>query len=325
MDTNAGLPRKTGKGGIPAMLYGLVDLGANSIRLSIYRVEGGRVVPLISKKETAGISAYVEGGALSRAGIDKACQVLSSFRAILENFEIEEMHVFATASLRNITNTEEAVERIHKYMGIRVDVLSGAEEARLDYAGASHGAGIHDGILVDIGGGSTELTEFAGGKVVSAASMPLGSLNMYLKNAQTGLIPGKIAMRAVRADVCAQLDQLAFVRDEYPTIYGVGGTIRATARLANDLFGLSADNREITYDNLRDVLRLFRESKRVALQSLLRTAPERVHTLIPGMTILKTVAKRFGGDVIVVSGYGVREGYLYERVLGGKADAVADE
>ena len=131
-------------------------------------------------------------------------------------------------------------------------------------------------------------------------------------------------MRAVRADVCAEMDKLAFVREKYAAICGVGGTIRAAARLANDLFGLSADNREITYENLRDILRLFRKSKQLALQSLLRTAPERVHTLIPGMTILKTVAKRFGSDVIVVSGYGVREGYLYERVLGGKTDAAAD-
>jgi exopolyphosphatase/guanosine-5'-triphosphate,3'-diphosphate pyrophosphatase len=306
------------------MLCGLVDLGANSIRLSIYRVEGERVAPLISKKETTGLSAYVEEGALSMAGIDKACHVLSCFRAILENFGISEMRVFATASLRNIANTREAVERIFQSTGIRVDVLSGADEARLDYAGASRGAGIRDGILVDIGGGSTELTEFFEGSVVSAASMPVGSLNIYLKNARHGLIPGKVALRAIQAEVCAELDKLAFSRDEYPMIYGVGGTIRATARLANDLYGRDAENREITCDNLRGMLRLFRESKQAALQAILRTAPERVHTLVPGMTILKTIAKRFGGDAIVVSDCGVREGYLYERVLGGKVDAVAD-
>lgn len=303
------------------MLYGLVDLGANSIRLSIYRAEGANVVPLISKKETAGLSAYVAGGALSKEGIARACQVLSGFRAILENFGIDEMRVFATASLRNITNTEEAVERIFKSTGVRVDVLSGGDEARLDYAGASRGAGIRDGVLIDIGGGSTELTEFSEGTVISAASMPIGSLNMYVKNAQSGLIPGKVVQRLIQTDVCQELDKLSFVCGEYPRIYGVGGTIRATAKLANDLFGLDSENREIAYGNLRDILRLFRESKQVALESILRTAPERVHTLVPGMTILKTVAKRFCGDVIVVSGYGVREGYLYERVLGGKVDA----
>ncbi len=306
------------------MLYGLVDLGANSVRLSIYRVEGMRVVPLISKKETAGLSAYVQGGALSRGGMARACQVLTEFRGILENFGIGEMHVFATASLRNITNTEEAVARIAKSTGIVVDVLSGADEARLDYAGASHGAGIRDGILVDIGGGSTELTEFSQGNVISAASMPVGSLNMYVKNAQTGLIPDKVSARAIRADVCAELDKLIFVCGEYPRIYGVGGTIRATAKLANALFDLSNDNREISYGNLKDILRLFRESKRIALDSILRVAPERVHTLVPGMTILKTVMKRFSGDVVLVSGYGVREGYLYERVLGGRVDAAGD-
>jgi exopolyphosphatase/guanosine-5'-triphosphate,3'-diphosphate pyrophosphatase len=306
------------------MLYGLVDLGANSVRLSVYRVEGAQVVPLISKKETAGLSAYVQDGALSRAGMARACQVLAEFRAILENFGIGEMHVFATASLRNITNTEEAVARIARSTGIAVDVLSGADEARLDYAGASRGAGIRDGILVDIGGGSTELTEFSRGTVISAASMPVGSLNMYVKNAQNGLIPGKVSARAIRTDVCAELDKLTFVCGEYPRIYGVGGTIRATAKLANALFDLSDDNREISFGNLKDILRLFRESKRIALESILRVAPERVHTLVPGMTILKTVMKRFSGDVILVSGYGVREGYLYERVLGGKVDAAGD-
>ncbi len=321
MDKTAALPRSLIKGGIPLMLYGIVDLGANSIRLSIYRAENSRVVPLISKKETAGLSAYVVEGALSAKGIDVACQVLAGFRTILTNFGVEEMHVFATASLRNITNTEEAVEKIYKSIGIRVDVLSGGDEARLDYAGASHGAGIEDGILVDIGGGSTELTEFSKGTVISAASMPVGSLNMYVKNAQTGLIPGKVGTRAIRADVSVELDKLSFVCGEYPTIYGVGGTIRATAKLANAMFELAPGNREITYDHLRDILRLFRGSKRLALDSILRVAPERVHTLIPGMTILKTVAKRFGGNVVVVSGYGVREGYLYERVLGGKVDA----
>lgn len=306
------------------MLYGLVDLGANSVRLSIYRVENARVVPLISKKETAGLSAYVQGGALSRAGMARACQVLAEFRAILENFGIGEMHVFATASLRNITNTEEAVARIARSTGIVVDVLSGADEARLDYAGASHGAGIRDGILVDIGGGSTELTEFSQGTVISAASMPVGSLNMYVKNTQSGLIPGKVSARAIRTDVCAELDKLSFICGEYPRIYGVGGTIRATAKLANALFDLSNDNHEISYDNLKDILRLFRESKRIALDSILRVAPERVHTLVPGMTILKTVMKRFSGDLVLVSGYGVREGYLYERVLGGRVDAAGD-
>lgn len=306
------------------MLYGIVDLGANSIRLSIYRTEGARVVPLISKKETAGLSAYVVGGALSKAGVEKACQVLSEFRAILENFGIGEMRVFATASLRNIINTEEAVKGVFDKTGIRVDVLSGADEAKLDYAGALRGADISDGILIDIGGGSTELTEFQKGRVVSAASMPVGSLNLYLKNVQGGLIPGKAARRAIRADICGELEKLSFVRSDYPALYGVGGTIRAAAKLANDLFGLGGGNREISYDNLRDILRLFRESKQLALQAMLKVAPERVHTLIPGMTILKTVAKRFDGDVILVGGYGVREGYLYERVLGGKVDASAD-
>lgn len=118
------------------MNYAVVDLGSNTIRLSLYSAApGGGFRLLFSEKETAGIAGYISGGVLAPEGIGKAAQVLLDFRALLENLGEKEMHVFATASLRNIRNTEEAVEQIRAATGVGEDVISGELEARLGYYG----------------------------------------------------------------------------------------------------------------------------------------------------------------------------------------------
>ena len=117
--------------------YAIVDLGSNTIRLSVYRIlpEGNDEL-LFSKKEMAGLVNYIIDGVLSSEGILRACSILMKFCELLGQFRIKEMHVFATASPRNIRNTEEAVQTIHRVVGIDVEVLSGSLEAELGYYGA---------------------------------------------------------------------------------------------------------------------------------------------------------------------------------------------
>lgn len=82
---------------------GIADVGSNTMRLSIYQYDETGFRLLLNKKEMAGLAGYVRSGALSEGGILVACRVLTSFRDLLANLGIEELHVFATASLRNIT------------------------------------------------------------------------------------------------------------------------------------------------------------------------------------------------------------------------------
>lgn len=95
------------------MKYAIVDLGSNTIRLSVYlSLEDGGFRLLFSEKEMAGLAGYIKKGIMSQEGIEKACAVLQDFQVLLAQFGMEEMHVFATAPLRNIQNTDEAVEQI---------------------------------------------------------------------------------------------------------------------------------------------------------------------------------------------------------------------
>ena len=161
------------------MTYGVIDVGSNTIRLVIYELKENRIESLFSNKNTAGLIGYVNDGELSRKGIRKACDVLNSLQKVAAHAQVEKLYVFATASLRNIANTKEAVEEIEKETGLDIDVISGHDEAVLDFEGAAHAQKLKDGVMVDIGGGSTEVVAFADGKITDAVSLEFGSLSMY--------------------------------------------------------------------------------------------------------------------------------------------------
>ena len=88
-------------------MYGVIDIGSNTIRLCIYEAAGGDINLLFNNKNTAGLAGYVKNGALTQKGIKKACSVLKQYKATVKNLPVEKLFVFATASLRNITNTDE--------------------------------------------------------------------------------------------------------------------------------------------------------------------------------------------------------------------------
>ncbi|MBD3108458.1 phosphatase [Bacillus sp. AGMB 02131] len=297
------------------MIYGIVDVGSNTIRLTIYQYENGELSSLLHKKTMAGLAGYVEQGEMSQKGIEKACEIVSEYKEILNNFSICNLNVFATASLRNIVNTNEVVRTIRELTGVHVDVISGEEEAQLDFIGATHVINMQDGLLVDIGGGSTELVSYRRGQIVTAVSMPIGSLSLFTKHVSK-LLPKKSEKHAIVEEIRFELDKL-FEFDEnelFQEICGVGGTIRAACKLNNDLLGSEARN-SIDCKHLGKMLKILNKRKKDTYRRILRVVPDRIHTIIPGMLILNEIATYFGSEVIRISNYGVREGYLYSKVL----------
>ena len=89
------------------MLYSIIDVGSNSIRMTIFRHENDTLDMLMNKKSMAGLAGYVEKGALNEAGIKKCCEEIRSFVNLAQNLECSHISIIATASLRNISNLEE--------------------------------------------------------------------------------------------------------------------------------------------------------------------------------------------------------------------------
>lgn len=298
------------------MKCGIVDVGSNTIRLSIYHWEGQKFKLLMNKKEMAGLAGYIKNGLLSDSGILVACRVLAGFKALLNNFNIADLHVFGTASLRNIVNTEEALETIEAVTGVKVEVLSGADEAAFSFLGATVGGGAPgSGLLADVGGGSTELVAYRDGVITSGCSLPMGSLSLFTKHV-SGLFPTKEERKAIRAEVEEELEKAKTAGLRCGHLTGVGGTFRAAAKLCNDLSGTDPDNKVIPADEIHALYKGLKKSDRDTLRQILRSVPDRVHTILPGLAILKEILDAYQVSTVTVSACGVREGYLLRRVMG---------
>ena len=296
---------------------GIVDVGSNTIRLSIYQWEGRNFKLLLNKKEMAGLAGYIKNGVLSDSGILVACRVLSGFKALLANFSIDRLYVFGTASLRNIVNTEEAVDTIQAVTGLGVEVLSGADEAAFSFLGATVGGGAPDsGLLADVGGGSTELVAYQDGGITWGCSLPMGSLSLFTKHV-SGLFPTKEERKTIKGQVREELDKARAAGTVCPHLTGVGGTFRAAAKLCNDLSGADPDNRLIPAGEIHQLYKDLKKGDQDTLRQILKSVPDRVHTILPGLTILTGILNAYQVETVSVSACGVREGYLLRRVIGG--------
>lgn len=302
-------------------MYAIIDIGSNTIRLAIYKVENNRATLLLNKKISAGLASYVKNGEMTAVGIDKACDSLAKFQFLLNHFQIEHRYAFATAALRNAANSASAVAEISKRAGIPITVLSGDEEATLDFVGASSVLQTESGLLIDIGGASTELVVYAQKKIQRTYSLPLGSLNTY-DQFVTHLLPDRRERKLIKAAVLQSLEKNTDLYGEtFASVCGVGGTIRATRKLNNVLFNLPLDTNEIKAPNIKKMIKLLENDEDDDLISgetldlLLKVVPDRIRTILPGMIIFNVLLKQFQSEIIVVSDAGVREGYLYGRIL----------
>lgn len=296
------------------MLYGIIDVGSNTIRLNIYSYSEQQVQSLLHKKTMAGLAGYITDGYLSEKGMKIACKTLNAYKDILLNFNITNIHVFATASLRNIINTDEVVRNIHEETGLSVDVISGEEEATLGYNGAAVHSNIDTGLFIDIGGGSTELVSFEDRKITRAVSLPIGSLSMYSKHVKK-LFPKKEESEAIKQNVLDELHKLGSRHNlQSAGICGVGGTIRAAKKLHDNLFPEQSEQL-LQIQNVKTLIEHLHKADKKMLRRVLQTIPDRVHTIMPGLIILQLIAEHYGSQTITVSPTGVREGYLYSKVL----------
>lgn len=304
---------------------GVIDLGSNSVRLVIYEAKRDPAAPkpfhtLVDEKKMAGLSAYVVDGRFDEAGIARASAILSEHLKIARNLSCDRVDIFATAVLRNCDNTEAAVGAIEAAIGAPVRVLSAAEEAHLGWAGARIGQTLGRGTLIDIGGGSTEITALDGQGQPrrgdrAGISLPQGSVSSYAQF--VALVLPDAAERGAIADAFgARLDGLAdapFYRAEH--LYGIGGSVRAIAKMQAQALAVPPKPPVVTRAHLDALFDLLERDEGAFAHAAVKACPDRVHTLVPGMIIARTLMEALGSTDIAVCKHGIREGYLMEYLI----------
>ena len=303
------------------MKYAVIDLGSNTIRLVVYEETNAEFHALFTQKFTAGLAAYLQDGMMTPEGIRLICTTLQRCKMLLKEFTPCPTLAFSTAPLRNIRNTQEAIDQIYAETGYSVDVLTGLEEAYLDYYGVQRELPVESGLLFDIGGGSTEVLTFAHDGTGVIESVPIGSLNLSKKHIAK-LFPDKKERDAIRLQVQKSLKRHKLNHlPPYETICGIGGTARTVLQLLQAMNVILPAQRTFTAEQFRKLKKFLWKKDSAVMELLTQYCPDRLHTIFSGILILETLILQSRCTTVYVCKYGVREGYLRRYLMQQKKSA----
>lgn len=303
------------------MKYAVIDLGSNTIRLVVYEETNAEFHALFTQKFTAGLAAYLQDGMMTPEGIRLICTTLQRCKMLLKEFTPCTTLAFSTAPLRNIRNTQEAIDQIYAETGYSVDVLTGLEEAYLDYYGVQRELPVESGLLFDIGGGSTEILTFAHDGTGVIESVPIGSLNLSKKHIAK-LFPDKKEWDAIRLQVQKSLKRHKLNHlPPYETLCGIGGTARTVLQLLQAMKVILPAQRTFTAEQFRKLKKFLWKKDSAAMELLTQYCPDRLHTIFSGILILETLILQSRCTTVYVCKYGVREGYLRRYLMQQKKSA----
>ena len=310
--------KKKNKGGCMAAkteVWGIVDMGSNTIRLCVYlaRLGDRTYKKLLDARETVGLSSYVEDGVMSKEGVKAASKALKKLLRTADLVGCKRTFVFATAAIRNCTNSDEVVSIIQNRACTKIEVLPGKEEARLSVKGACETIDLRSGLFFDIGGGSTELAVLEDGHYEGGISLPFGSLSTWHEFVRD-LTPSPEELDQVGKRVRDAIIDSGMDLTCGDGLCGIGGTMRMAIKVASELGGGKGGKRVLTLSDLNLILATSRDDDAALSRIMLEINPARMHTFLPGCVIAREIMLASGWDRAVIAKSGVREGYLLSKM-----------
>lgn len=298
----------------PASLepMGIVDIGSNSIRLVIYDGVIRAPTPVFNEKILCGLGRNVGStGMLGDEAVGRALAAFQRFHAIASVLGVKNLRAIATAAVREAKNGKDFIRAAEAALGIRIEILSGEEEAKYAAEGIMMGFANADGIAGDLGGGSLELIDVSAKALNSATTLPLGGLRLI---DTTG---DKIDRAQSLID--ESLSGVSWLkRGLGRPMYLVGGTWRALAKVHMEhtsyplrvMHGYTIP----TKDAIEFCEQLRRIKKIASLPGIADVARARREVLPYGAFVLERLLKATQPSQVVLSVFGIREGLLYSKL-----------
>jgi exopolyphosphatase/guanosine-5'-triphosphate,3'-diphosphate pyrophosphatase len=309
-------------GGRPALAA--IDVGTNSVHLLVARpTRHHRFEVLASEKEVVRLgSGSSDMKELAPDAMDRGIAALSRFRQLAATWDADIVAV-ATSAVREAANAATFLARAREEAGVEVDVISGAEEARLIHLGVLQAVPVYDRqlVLVDIGGGSTEVLVGLGEAVLVARSVKLGAIRLTERFFPDGIVR-RGAVDACREHVRAHLNPVVReVRHHgYEVAVGSSGTIGAIATMALAKRGSaparSLSNTTFDEEELGEVVAALAAA--ATPEARLATVPgldaKRADIIVGGAVLLEQVFAELAIDRMVVSDFALREGVILDAI-----------
>ncbi len=304
------------------MRIAAIDCGTNSIHMIVVRVRPDLSFEVIDReKEMVRLgSGGLDGKALTAEAMAAALQAFSRFRRLAESHQVDEILAAATSAVREAENGGEFLAAVARETGIKPQVISGTEEARLIHLAAVYGVDVAgaSAVVVDIGGGSVEITHGAGTSLRVARSFKLGVIRLTERYVHTDPLSKRDERRMVR-HISDELSK--YLRDirsaGFDRVIGTSGTILSLGTIA-------AGDRRRSSDEIRSLRVSAKQIHRLRKDLVARSISDRMKIpgldprradLIPsGAILLDTVLQRLEATELTLCDFALREGLVLEYI-----------
>ena len=294
----------------------IIDIGSNSARLVVSHIyKNGAYNMVYNQKEALRLSQKVDGqNMLTEEAFTSTIDTMRSFAHMCKVYQADKTIAVATAAIRNATNGAELVAKVAEETGIQLHIISGKTEAYISYLGVINTLDVKNGIIFDLGGGSTELILFKNRKILESVSLPLGAVNTTgMFNIRNEMPPN--VYNDVSAFVMSRLNQYPWLKQNNLPLIGVGGTARTVAKIiqrAKKYPATKIHNYAYPMQTFRSFFNKLRLTNLEQRKKISGLSSERSDIILAGSTIISCLLEATGAKKLITSGCGLREGLFYD-------------
>lgn len=297
---------------------GIIDLGSNSVRMTVLNRENGEV--LFRGKNAIKLSEGMNEDMLIKGEPVKRCvDALLIFINIMKKFDVCEVFACATAAVRKAKNQEEFLKAVKDQTGISIRVLSGEEEAKLDFAGVASRTGISNGVILDTGGGSVEFIGIKNGKMTDCESVQIGSRSikeLFFKEGENEKT--RALAKAKISEIIKGLDWLKNFGKA--PIVGIGGSNRTVAKICAE----ETEDKVIDCFTVKraKVLEIFSKIENANLnerRAIKGITEDRADIIYGGLMPLTALMEEIESEELIITDAGLQDGIAVQIMKNGKS------
>jgi exopolyphosphatase/guanosine-5'-triphosphate,3'-diphosphate pyrophosphatase len=306
------------------MRLAAIDIGTNSIHMIVVKVRPDLSFEIIDReKDMVRLGAGgLDGRSLTPTAMAAALQTLAKFKRLAESHKVDEIVAAATSATREADNGGDFIAEVDRLTGIKIRVISGTEEARLIHLAAGYGVDIggSTGVVIDIGGGSVEVTLGTATHLALGKSFKVGVIRLterFVKSDPLSKHDERRLTKHLSREMGAYLDQIA--ARGFDRVIGTSGTILSLGALAS-----SSSEGAVALEELRNrrvsakaLHRLRKKLTSLSLEERLAVPgldPRRADLSVGGSVLLDTIVRRLGADEFTLCDLALREGLVLDYI-----------
>ena len=305
------------------MRIAAIDIGTNSVHMIVVNVRPDLSFEVVDReKAMVRLGAGgLNGRALTSEAMTSALQALSTFKRLAASHAVDEILAAATSATREARNGGEFLARVERETGIRARVISGAEEARLIHQAAVYGVDVAGGraVVIDIGGGSVEITHGSATAISAARSFKIGAIRLteeFVKSDPLSDRDERRISKRVLDEIDRHCEQI--VAAGFDRVIGTSGTILSIGTVA------ATAARGETPDEIRNLRIPAKQIRRVRKQvtalnledrlTIPGLDPRRADLVVAGAVLLDTIIRRLGAEELTLCDLALREGLVLDYI-----------